>query len=225
LNSLQISCWIITEILQEDNLRKRVTLLEYFVNVGKASLRSFCLSSFLTAFFLQALLALNNYNGVMEILGGLGNSGINRLKKTFEQFNTNKRAAKTLEELRETMDTASNWARYRDLVAKCAPPKLPYLGLILTDLVFIEDGNADRCALPFVRPQIQLTQQDARLESGDINFVKCERWAELLQRVKLYQQEYYNLSVKNRLVDHILDAKKLNDTESYKRSLIVEPRV
>ena len=41
------------------------------------------------------------------------------------------------------MSRKSNYKAFRELLATCTPPCLPYLGTFLTDLTFIEEGNPD----------------------------------------------------------------------------------
>jgi hypothetical protein len=184
-----ISSWISTEILQEENIRKRVNVIDSVIAIA------------------QAVRKLNNYNGLMEILAGLSNSGVGRLKKTWEMFNQlKKRRLVELDELRALISTDGNFKLYRESFSKSIPPKIQYLGGVLTDMVFVEDGNP------------------TRLENGDINWTKCERVFEVLQPIKLAQQEKYAFPVNAALIDYILDSNKYTDSESYKRSLFLEPR-
>jgi hypothetical protein len=39
------------------------------------------------------------------------------------------------------MDSHNNFSNFRDAVQHADPPIIPYLGVYLTDLTFIEDGN------------------------------------------------------------------------------------
>lgn len=41
------------------------------------------------------------------------------------------------------MSTQQSFKNYRTALRDSSPPCLPYLGVHLSDLVFIEDGNAD----------------------------------------------------------------------------------
>lgn len=45
------------------------------------------------------------------------------------------------------MNTAQSFKTYRTALRDATPPCLPYLGVHLSDLVFIEDGNADSSML------------------------------------------------------------------------------
>ncbi len=46
-----------------------------------------------------------------------------------------------LEELDLLMNTEGNFRHYRMLLEKSKPPVVPYLGLLLTDLTFLDDAN------------------------------------------------------------------------------------
>ena len=39
------------------------------------------------------------------------------------------------------MDNTDNYAVYRKVMREAEPPAIPYLGLTLTDLVFLDEGN------------------------------------------------------------------------------------
>ena len=186
--STRLSRWVVSEILTDDKPVKRAKLIEYFVQL--------C----------HELLKLRNFNGIMAILAALSGSAVGRLKKTWDLFSRARK--KELDELHSLMDTELNWTKYRSALLNAPPPKIPYLGLVLTDLVFIEDGNQDR------------------LESGHINWVKCERLAECLHQVQLCQQSQYVITPNENLVDvYVLElAKTSTEREAYERSLVVEPR-
>ena len=54
-----------------------------------------------------------------------------------------KREHQILEELKELMSYRRNFGDYRGVIKTAKPPCIPFLGLYLTDLTFIEDGNKD----------------------------------------------------------------------------------
>jgi hypothetical protein len=61
-----VSSWVATEILKSDKLADRVLKVKRFLNIAKH-----CRD-------------IENFNGVMEILAGLQNASIHRLKKTWD---------------------------------------------------------------------------------------------------------------------------------------------
>ena len=60
-------------------------------------------------------------------------------------------------------------------ILQCAPPLVPFIGLFLKDLTFIEDGNA------------------TILENGLINMEKCTMVSNIIQSIQQYQELGYHL--------------------------------
>jgi len=116
----------------------------------------------------QECCKLNNFNGVMEILAGFSNSAVNRLQPFFKEVP--KKEQKQLKELRATLSSDSNFKRLRAIIKESEPPLLPYLGMFLTDLTFIEDGNADR------------------VKNNLINFTKCRLQSQVIRDIQQYMQ-------------------------------------
>lgn len=61
-----VSTWVATEIVNTEKLTDRVMKVKKFLNIAKM-----CRD-------------IGNFNGIMEILAGLQNSSIHRLKRTWE---------------------------------------------------------------------------------------------------------------------------------------------
>ncbi|KAJ2374029.1 Ras guanine nucleotide exchange factor bud5, partial [Coemansia sp. RSA 2607] len=119
--STQISRWASMLILSEVTAERRCRLLKYFINLG------------------IQLLALKNYDAVMAIKGAIYCAGVMRLKRTWSLLP--KKFTIMCRRLLDAMDSDHNYANYRELLRKSQPPLLPFLGLYLTDLTFLEDGN------------------------------------------------------------------------------------
>ncbi|KAJ1722519.1 hypothetical protein LPJ53_003078 [Coemansia erecta] len=119
--STQISRWASMLILSEITPERRCRLLKYFINLG------------------IQLLALKNYDAVMAIKGAIYCAGVMRLKRTWSLLP--KKFTIMCRRLLDAMDSDHNYANYRELLRKSQPPLLPFLGLYLTDLTFLEDGN------------------------------------------------------------------------------------
>lgn len=45
--------------------------------------------------------------------------------------------------LKEFIASEGNYQRYREVLRDAVPPIIPYLGIHLTDLVFLDEGNPD----------------------------------------------------------------------------------
>mmetsp|Transcript_28104 Transcript_28104/g.39669 ORF Transcript_28104/g.39669 Transcript_28104/m.39669 type:complete len:1034 (+) Transcript_28104:92-3193(+) len=119
----RVSLWVATEIVSIEDLKLRAVMLNRFI------------------FIAQKCLELNNFNAVMEILSALNNSAVHRLRRTWELLPA--KSLEAMEDMTKLMDGEGNFAGYRETLKQSQPPILPYLGLVLTDLVFLDDGNPD----------------------------------------------------------------------------------
>ena len=78
---------------------------------------------------------------MMEILSGLQSSSVFRLKQTWNGLSNKQK--ELFEDIKELMSRSHNYDKLRKHFKACNPPLIPYMGLYLTDLTFIEDGNTD----------------------------------------------------------------------------------
>lgn len=111
----RLSQWVASQILHEDDLRRRAAVIEFFIMTADACLQ------------------VNNFNGLLEIMGSLSKTEIHRLTNSWELVARDK--MKVMEGHRELLQ--SNCALLRQRYAAAKPPCLPYLGTYLTDLVMI----------------------------------------------------------------------------------------
>jgi hypothetical protein len=117
--------WAATEIIKEDNPEMRAVIITKFIKIA------------------DRLAELNNFNGLMEILASLEGSSIRRLKMTWAELPA--ADAENLERLAKLMNPEKNFKEYRAAIVNSAgKPWIPYLGLHLTDLTFVDDGNETR---------------------------------------------------------------------------------
>lgn len=86
--------------------------------------------------FLQKLVDMNNLQSAMSILAALQSAAIHRLDRTWSNLSKHQRA--TYEKLSELFSEASNRQRLRDHMASIKLPCIPYLGLYLADLTYID---------------------------------------------------------------------------------------
>ena len=107
------------------------------------------------------------------------------------------------------MGSTKNFAEYRDTLHKAVPPCVPFLGVYLTDLTFIEDG------IPSIIKKTTL-----------INFAKRAKTAEVIRDIQQYQNVPYPLQPVPELAEYILsNMRTAGDVhEMYEMSLQVEPR-
>lgn len=187
--STQISNWISFTILSESNLRLRAQFIKYFIAVAEK-----CFS-------------LHNFNTLMSFIAGLNATPVHRLKRTWELVNA--RWIQAHETIKQVMDSGRNFSSYREKLHSVNPPCVPFLGLYLTDLTFIFDGNSDN------------------LKKSDlINFYKQAKSADLIREIQQYQNSTYYLKPIPRLQEYLLAKMDLSvtDAQLYDRSIELEPR-
>jgi hypothetical protein len=109
------------------------------------------------------------------------------------------------------MGANRNFQEYRDIIHSLNPPCIPFLGIYLQDLTFIEDGNPD-----YLRGSNNL-----------INFGKRQKTAQVILELKQFQSFAYNFHTINEFQAFIQSQLDMSyDIEKmYSRSLKLEPKV
>jgi son of sevenless len=183
----QISKWVQWEILQFENIQQRATMIKFFLDVA------------------QHCFEMNNYNSLNAIYCAMEASSVFRLKRTKELLPV--KYERRMEEFSALFRSTGNWNALREALVLSMPPCIPYLGIFLQDLTFIEDGNKD-----FLR--------------GMINFDKRFKLAERIRWIKQYQQSGYNLQAVPHLQQHLRErlSQEYVSEDLYEQSLRVEPR-
>ena len=126
--SNSISYWVATNILAQTSNQTRAKAIMRFIIIAH------CCNQ------------LGNYNSLEAILGGFRLNQIDRLRK---DWGIKGGCLALLSELEHIMSPANNYSNYRKILSKRKDllkdhhPTLPYLGVFLKDLTFIEDGNPD----------------------------------------------------------------------------------
>lgn len=189
LHSNQLTNWVAQMILTQADVKRRVVVIKHFVSIA------------------EKCRTLNNFSCLTSIISALGSAPIHRLNRTWAQVNA--RTTQTLELMRKLMGSTKNFMEYRDALHKANPPCIPFFGIYLTDLTFIEDG------IPSIIKKTQL-----------INFAKRAKTADVIRDIQQYQNVPYGLSPVPELQEYILrNMQSAGDVhEMYDRSLQVEPR-
>ncbi|XP_043120582.1 RAS guanyl-releasing protein 4 isoform X7 [Puntigrus tetrazona] len=110
--------------MEPDEMAEHLSYLEFknFCNVSK-------------------LRALQNFNTLMAVIGGLCHSSISRLKDTASLLSSD--VTKTLSELTELLSSYSNYSNYRRVYNDCTGFKVPILGVHLKDLISLNEALPD----------------------------------------------------------------------------------
>ena len=85
-------------------------------------------------------LELNNYDSLMAIVCSLNSTPVMRLKRTWDCVSSKTKSS--LEELNSIVDCSKNYTKLRQRLLAAATPCLPFVGMYLTDLTFVEAGNS-----------------------------------------------------------------------------------
>ncbi|RDA87530.1 hypothetical protein CP532_1635 [Ophiocordyceps camponoti-leonardi (nom. inval.)] len=189
LHSNQMTNWVAEMILAQMDVKKRVVVIKHFVAVA------------------DKCRGLNNFSTLTSVISALGTAPIARLKRTWDQVP--QRTQVTLETMRQLMASTRNFGEYREALHAANPPCIPFFGVYLTDLTFIEDG------IPSIIKKTNL-----------INFAKRAKTAEVIRDIQQYQNVGYSLQPVHELQDYILsNMQAAGDVhEMYDKSLQIEPR-
>ncbi|KAF4074527.1 hypothetical protein AMELA_G00240410 [Ameiurus melas] len=149
---------------------------------------------------------LNNYNGVLEITSALNRSAIYRLKKTWAKISKQTRAL--MDKLQKTVSSEGRFKNLRETLKNCNPPCVPYLGMYLTDLAFIEEGTPNFT------------------EEGLVNFSKMRMISHIIREIRQFQQTPYRIEHQPKVTQFLLDKALIMDEDTlYDLSLKIEPRL
>uniref|UniRef100_A0A3Q3WPI4 Ras protein-specific guanine nucleotide-releasing factor 2a n=1 Tax=Mola mola TaxID=94237 RepID=A0A3Q3WPI4_MOLML len=149
---------------------------------------------------------LNNYNGVLEITSALNRSAIYRLKKTWAKVSKQTKAL--MDKLQKTVSSEGRFKNLRETLKNGNPPCVPYLGMYLTDLAFIEEGTPNFT------------------EEGLVNFSKMRMISHIIREIRQFQQTPYRIEHQAKVTQYLLDKTLIMDEDTlYDLSLKIEPRL
>ncbi|XP_036888045.1 ras-specific guanine nucleotide-releasing factor 2 isoform X2 [Sturnira hondurensis] len=149
---------------------------------------------------------LHNYNGVLEITSALNRSAIYRLKKTWAKVSKQTKAL--MDKLQKTVSSEGRFKNLRESLKNCNPPAVPYLGMYLTDLAFIEEGTPNFT------------------EEGLVNFSKMRMISHIVREIRQFQQTSYRIEHQPKVTQYLLDKALIIDEDTlYELSLKIEPRL
>ena len=153
----------------------------------------------------------------MAIYCALTNSTITRMRRTWELVSPKSRA--TLDILGGIVDVSKNYAGLRHQLQNLMPPCLPFVGMYLTDLTFVDHGNP-------------ATRQLATSEGSTpvINFDKHVKTAKIISDLQRFQLPYRLEEIpelQTWIQDQLVRVRSTGDKsfqKFYRRSLVLEPK-
>ncbi|XP_024417553.2 ras-specific guanine nucleotide-releasing factor 1 isoform X2 [Desmodus rotundus] len=183
-----ISNLIASEIIRSEDIGARVSAIEKWVAVA------------------DICRCLHNYNAVLEITSSMNRSAIFRLKKTW--LKVSKQTKALIDKLQKLVSSEGRFKNLREALKNCDPPCVPYLGMYLTDLAFIEEGTPNYT------------------EDGLVNFSKMRMISHIIREIRQFQQTAYKIEHQAKVTQYLLDQSFVMDEESlYESSLRLEPKL
>lgn len=185
-----VSEWVSTIVCMSERVKDRIKVIVKFIEVA-IKLKSF-----------------NNFNGLMEIVSGLNRGPVHRLKASIEQaIEKTAKGPMPFQDLLTLTSSDHSYATLRRAIRTANPPCIPYLGMYLTDLTFIEEGNPNF-----------LTQYNL------INFKKRKQIAECIKDINTYQATGYVFTPVPEMQAKLKGEVTFDDDSLYELSYYLEPR-
>ncbi|KAG0344444.1 hypothetical protein BG004_004479 [Podila humilis] len=200
----EITTWIIETIVDESDLKKRVERIKYWIKVG------------------EECLTLNNFDTLTAITCAIDSSPIHRLSATWEAFSSD--FITRFQQLQQVVSTKYNYREYRARLKAInqGQPCVPFLGLFLTAVTHIADGNAAYHDVEVNTATTTSTTTESRLRTRDdgqksvvgvtvvrpratrlIRYCRYNYLANTVQEFRRFQNKYDLLEVP-RLREYIL---------------------
>ncbi|KAF9429402.1 hypothetical protein BGZ76_001355, partial [Entomortierella beljakovae] len=182
--------WLNEIVLSEPEVKKRVLIIKFLISVA------------------EKLRQLNNFSMLSATTAALALSPVHRLKRTWELVPS--KTMNSFATAQAVTSSARSWSDYRQELHNANPPCVPFIGIYLTDLVMIEDGNPD-----FLKGA-----------EHHINFYKRVGTAEVIREIQQYQSVPYCLTTVPEIQTFIRRGleKSKNVNELHNMSLELEPR-
>jgi len=213
-NFNEITRWVIYEVLEEQSTPKsRALVIRHFISIADVVFLSplfFILFYFLIFdffFSFQRCRLEKNYNALQGIVSGLQSASVHRLQKSWNEVpKTNINIFRELEAL---VSPESNFESLRCKLLDVNPPCVPWIGLYLRDLTFVEDGNPN-------------LQKGTKL----VNFEKFRKLSATVKYIQVYQAQHYSFIEVPAIVAMFTNNKAFlsDENEQFALSLKLEPK-
>lgn len=173
--SNQVGMWVATEILSVKDLKERAKVIQKFIKCAIKCER------------------IRNFNTMIDIVSGLNSNPIHRLTKSWEQVDQDFQVH--FKRLTDLASPKKSYSNLRTATKEGGVPCMPYIGMHLTDVLFIEDGNKDKTS------------------NGLINFTKRRLLGGVIRDIQVYQQMPFDLTEQPMLTTR-LSTPKFRDLDS-----------
>ncbi|XP_052230046.1 rap guanine nucleotide exchange factor 1-like isoform X2 [Dreissena polymorpha] len=149
----KMSYWCRTRILLQNEAKEREKYMVKFIKI------------------MRHLRKMNNFNSFLALLSALDSAPVHRLDWPRQHI-------EALKDFCQLIDSSGSFRYYRQALAETDPPCIPYIGLILQDLTFINIGNQDL------------------LPDGSINFAKRWQQFHILDSMRRFRDKKCNYEIK-----------------------------
>ncbi|ODN05272.1 Ras-specific guanine nucleotide-releasing factor RalGPS1 [Orchesella cincta] len=147
-----VSYWIVEEILNHESTKVRADVISYFVRVCKR------------------LYDLNNLHSLFAVISALRSASIYRLDNTWSFVP--KKDKQAIDRFADIFSDKDNWSKLREMMDSLKLPCVPYIGVYLTDLVYLSMANPS-CDYPLKSQLLSVRYIDELLKFvEDDNFKK-----------------------------------------------------
>jgi len=181
-----VSLWVASSILWSEKVKDRSKILTRFIKISRE------------------LWNLGNFSTSLAMIAGINNASIRRLKNTFSLLKT--KIQSELEFLDNQLTSLNSFQLLRDTIHSRPPPIIPYLGVYLRDLTFIEDGNKDKI-------------------DGLINFRKMELVYNVIDVIQQSQAIDYDIVPDPEVIPLVQELPYNNENELISLSYRREPKI
>jgi len=183
----EMGYWVATQILTAPTTKQQSKIMRRYIKIA------------------YRLHEIHNYNSMMQILSGLQNLSVVRLKQAWKGVKNS--AKHKFEDMVAAMSGANNFQKYRESIERCygKKPAIPYLVVYMRDLTFAEEISD-------------------KTEQGAQNFAKLMRIGKQLQWFKQFAERPYDFQMDMSVQKILQELKVITEEELYQLSLVCEPR-
>ncbi|GAM21618.1 hypothetical protein SAMD00019534_047930 [Acytostelium subglobosum LB1] len=161
--------WVASSLLNEQLIKGKSKLLAKFLKIS------------------EHLRAMNNFHSLMAIYGGINNTTVWRTKAVRKDLS--KQQQETYLELEKLFHSENNYKAYRVAYKDGKPHCIPFLGIHLRDLAFVDEGSADKIDhminLNKRRIMYRVITNTMKYQTVTYNFLKVHQIALFLTDLKI----------------------------------------
>ena len=159
---------------------------------------------------------MNNYHALYAVFGALQANSIYKLSHAWKGVKKDKKCVKRMDSLKILFNTDYNQRNLRNEIRRTTGPVVPYIGIYLKDLTFIEDGNKGKI------------QDPRENKSKMVNFNKCVRIAERVREIyqKAQRPPYADMEpdyvIQKALLQELREAEKISSDDIWNLSTMAK---